>query len=370
MHYDVIVMGAGPAGCMATRELTAHGFRVLLMERGTLPRDKACGGILTPDALAIIEEAFGPLPRELREGSQAVRGLRLLCEGGGEYELPFCGQHGGEGLMVQRSLLDAFLARGSGAEVADGCEVTDFDLGRFRVGVTFRRGDDEGHAQATYLVGADGAESLALRLLRPEFHRLHAAPHLERAMLVTCEGDARWDRRWMGLVLSRDGTGLSRFFVRGDTVGMAVTFRGEGGWRHELQSLQSFLSSRVGLETRGEAVRAAATSNRMGARGNYCLGAGCALLVGEAAGLLDPWGFGIRLALESGRLAALSIVESAGENMTPHLRYRYLMQPLLEREAAQRRFRSGQVGEVDLSALDSSPGRAARRDRRALRRRL
>ncbi|MBC7246903.1 MAG: NAD(P)/FAD-dependent oxidoreductase [Actinobacteria bacterium] len=402
MHYDVIVIGAGPGGCMAARELSERGFKVLLVEREALPRDKACGGFLSAEAARLIEDSFGPLPRDCLEGPAQVRGVRLLCEGGGTYDLPFSGEapppgggpfpgegpspgenatsggnaspgkgrFPGEGLAVKRSILDAFLAGKCGADVADGCEVVDFDLGRFRVEMLLRRGGSEERLEATYLVGADGADSLSLRLLRPEFHRLYAAPHLERGMLVTGEGEADWDEGWMGLALTREGSAPASFFVRGGRVGMAVHLRGGRGWREELEDLQAFLSRRVGLVLRGGVVRSAALRNRMAAAGHYSLGAGCALLVGEAAGLVDPWGFGIRLALESGRTAAAAIADSAGENITPHLRYRYLMQPLLEREIAQRRRFAGKVGELDVSALASPRGRRERRDRRALRRRL
>lgn len=366
MHYDVIVIGAGPGGCMAARELTARGFKVLLVEREVLPRERACGGFLSPEALRLIEDTFGVLPPDCLDGAVVALGVRLLCEGGGTYDLPFSA----EGLAVKRSPLDAFLAGGCGAELADGYEVIGFDLRRFHVRVSLQKGKEEEDVEATYLVGADGAESLSLRLVRPEFHRLYAAPRLERGMLVVSEGEADWDARWMGLALLSKGSGLARFFTREGHIGMAVNIRVERGWREELENLQGFLSSRAGLVLRGEAVRSACACNRMGTAGNYNLGAGCALLVGEAAGLVDPWGFGIRLALESGKAAAAAIADSAGENITPHLRYRYLMQSLLEREIAQRRRFAGRVGEVDVSALASPGSRRERSDRRALRRRL
>jgi len=366
MHYDVIVIGAGPGGCMAARELSARGFRVLLVEREALPREKACAGFLSPEALRLIEGAFGGLPPQCRNGEAGALGVRLLCERGGVYDFPFSG----EGVSVERSLLDAFLAGNCGAELADGYEVVDFDLRRFHVKALLRKGEEEESVEATYLVGADGAGSLSLRLVRPEFHRLYAAPRLEKGMLVVSEGRADWDARWMGLAMTGEGTGLARFFARGDRISLAVSIREGRGWREELDSLQAFLSRRVGLVLRGEAVRNPTARNRMGAAGDYNLGAGCALLVGEAAGLVDPWGFGIRLALESGRVAAAAVADSAGENITPHLRYRYLMQPLLEEEIAQRRRFAGRVGEVDVSALASPRGRRERGDRRALRRRL
>ncbi len=351
---------------MAARELAERGFRVLLLEKGVLPRDKVCAGILTPGAKRLIEERFGGIPPECLDEPPVVRGAVLLCERGGDYMLPF----GGEGLRIRRAALDAHLARRSGAEIWDGCEVLGFELGRFHVRVHLEMEGEERWVEATYLVGADGAEGLSSRLVRPEFHRLYAVPATERTMLVTTEGTASWDPEWMGLALLRRGLGLARFFCRGEEVGMAISFRGDRGWQGELEALENFLSQRISLRLSGSPARALASSNRMGSKGRFNLGAGCALLVGEAAGLLDAWGFGIRLALESGRVAAESIAESAGENVTPHLRYRYRMREILEREVSMLRRLSGVVGELDVSEIVASRSVRGKRDRRALRRRF
>lgn len=351
---------------MAARTLASSGFKVGLVEKKKLPRDKPCGGFISPQAAQLIEEAFGTLPPGVMDVPPAVRGARLLCEGGGDYELPFPSP----GISVARSRLDAFLASQSGAQVMDGCELADFDLEHFHVMARVIAGEREEVVEATYLVAADGADSLVLRQLRPEFHRLYAAPRLERTMLVTGEGCMDWDPEWIGLALMRNGIGIARFFAQGGLVGMAVNLGAESGWHGELDALSAMLRQRVGLQLQGEPMRRISASNRMAASGHYNLGAGCALLAGEAAGLLDPWGFGIGLALESGRVAAESIVESAGERITPHIRYRYRMQGILERELKQRRRLDAGVGGLDTSSLTSDRGRAARQDRRALRRRF
>ncbi len=44
--YDVIVAGAGPAGCTAAKRLAETGHSVLMVERCRIPRYKSCPGIL------------------------------------------------------------------------------------------------------------------------------------------------------------------------------------------------------------------------------------------------------------------------------------------------------------------------------------
>ena len=44
MNYDVVVVGAGPAGSTAAKFLSEKGVKVLLIDKDKFPRDKPCGG--------------------------------------------------------------------------------------------------------------------------------------------------------------------------------------------------------------------------------------------------------------------------------------------------------------------------------------
>src|SRR5215475_10467842 len=56
-HADVVVIGAGPAGCWASRTLAMRGARATLVD-GSHPREKPCGGGVTGRALALVSGAI------------------------------------------------------------------------------------------------------------------------------------------------------------------------------------------------------------------------------------------------------------------------------------------------------------------------
>src|ERR1041385_8467920 len=54
---DVVVVGAGPAGCWTARTIARLGARVALVD-GSHPREKPCGGGVTGRALALVAHAI------------------------------------------------------------------------------------------------------------------------------------------------------------------------------------------------------------------------------------------------------------------------------------------------------------------------
>src|ERR1035441_5252941 len=53
--YRVVVIGGGPAGCAAAKTLAHAGIPVALVERDGANRDKPCGDMFMPGAVAIIK---------------------------------------------------------------------------------------------------------------------------------------------------------------------------------------------------------------------------------------------------------------------------------------------------------------------------
>lgn len=61
MQCDVAIVGAGPAGATVARFLAKNGLKVILVEADRLPKQKPCGGMLTPR----VFERFKYLSRKM-----------------------------------------------------------------------------------------------------------------------------------------------------------------------------------------------------------------------------------------------------------------------------------------------------------------
>lgn len=103
-RWDAIVMGAGPAGAIAARQLGLQGSRVLLIDKAGLPRDKVCGGCLGGAALTLLNGlGLGHIPI-------ACQGMPLrtfeLSSGGVTARIPI-----GERIAISRRKFDDALVR-------------------------------------------------------------------------------------------------------------------------------------------------------------------------------------------------------------------------------------------------------------------
>jgi len=70
-HYDVTIVGAGPAGSVAAYYLARGGLWVALLDKFEFPRDKTCGHGLTPRALEVLD-SLGVLPQIEQDAYRCV----------------------------------------------------------------------------------------------------------------------------------------------------------------------------------------------------------------------------------------------------------------------------------------------------------
>ncbi|MCG8467656.1 MAG: FAD-dependent monooxygenase [Gemmatimonadetes bacterium] len=116
--WDVVVVGAGPAGSIAAVEASRYGRRVLLVDRQRFPRYKVCGGCLNGRALGELSAA-GRLEMIRRRGAVALHTFTITTADR-RFDLPLP-----TGLAISRPALDTSLATAAaeeGAVFVDGCK--------------------------------------------------------------------------------------------------------------------------------------------------------------------------------------------------------------------------------------------------------
>ncbi|QDT26324.1 Putative oxidoreductase [Gimesia panareensis] len=154
-HWDVIVIGAGPAGAVAAYQLGRSGLQALLIERKIFPRYKVCGGCLNQRAVnTLTEVGLGGVLDDLKAVPLDQFQIRYQ---GRELQIPLPG-----GLAVSRSALDVELTRmalESGVSFLSETAALvcgDSHPGQTRMVELFQQGALCGTARASVILVADG----------------------------------------------------------------------------------------------------------------------------------------------------------------------------------------------------------------------
>src|SRR5436309_3034001 len=81
MTYDVAVIGGGPAGTSAAITAARAGARVLLLERGALPRQKVCGEFVSPESLHLLRSFLASRSaNEVISSAVEIRSSRIFID--------------------------------------------------------------------------------------------------------------------------------------------------------------------------------------------------------------------------------------------------------------------------------------------------
>jgi len=161
-HADVVVVGAGPAGCWASRTLAMRGARTALVD-GSHPREKPCGGGVTGRALALVAPAIDVS----RLSRCRIRSARFVDTArGASVCVPL---HDGDLDVASRTDFDGALLSAAVAAGARLFKARVLDLHRDRDAFVVHT--TGGSIRTPRVVGADGANSLVRRRLAEPFAR-------------------------------------------------------------------------------------------------------------------------------------------------------------------------------------------------------
>ncbi|MGE3842394.1 MAG: geranylgeranyl reductase family protein [Vicinamibacterales bacterium] len=289
---DVIVVGAGPAGAWAAYCLARRGARVTVFDHSH-PREKPCGGGLTRRALNLVTPAIGSL-----DGVDVARGLfddpRTRPAA---VDLEALDRRSSL-LIVSRRLFDARLLQAACDAGAEHRRERVVDVIATPHGAKVTT-DRSSHA-ASWLIGADGANSLVRRRLQQPFRR----DQLSIASGVYAHGRTAQE---IVIRFVTDPPGYIWSFPRTDHLAIGICAQADVAGASQLRRVLHDWLAASGLGANARLERYAwpipslsahdfATARPAGQRH---------LLIGDAAGLVDPiTREGIFFALQSAALAA------------------------------------------------------------------
>lgn len=311
--WDVVVIGAGPAGATAAHAAAVTGRRVLILEKSELPRYKTCGGGIIGSSRDALPPGFElPLRDRVHAVTFSLNGRLTRTKRSRQMLFGLISRP-----EFDNALVDA--AREAGAEVRTGVTVSRVEQhgpgvpDRRTVAIVLSSGGGPGGkgveetVYARAVVGADGSASRIGAHVGVKLDQVDLGLEAEIPVPSSVAED------WAGRVLIDWGPLPGSYgwvFPKGDslTVGV-ISARGDGSATKRY--LDDFIA-RLGLAgfepsvSSGHLTRCRADDSP--------LSRGRVLVCGDAAGLLEPWTReGISYALRSGRLAgewAVRIAES------------------------------------------------------------
>jgi geranylgeranyl reductase family protein len=303
-QFDAVVVGAGPGGSVAALCLARAGARVAIVDKRAFPRDKACGDLIGPRGVGLLDDLGLDVPGARRLGDMVVvapNGRRALLPALPGRDYP------GHALAIPRHQFDAALFQA--AVDAGAVHVHDRVTGLGGGGVRLADSPD---VLADVVIGADGAVSAIAeaaglvdgrRALWGFALRRYVAAPVELPHILLWEPE-RW-RLFPGygwIFPTPDGganvgLGLAVGADRRDARRAAAQF---GAFLRHLAQ-EGLLATVPGADAMLGGWLKMGAVGTVPARGNV-------LLVGDAAGLVNPLqGEGIAQAMASGRAAAEAI---------------------------------------------------------------
>lgn len=286
--WDLVVIGAGPAGSRAARAAALGGARVLLVERkrrvGALPH---CAEFV-PRTLG-LEMA---LPQ--RAKVQTVEGMETFLGGEVQYSPA-------PGWILDRQVFDhdlALEAARAGAVLEAGTSFLGLENGCLLI----QRGDERREVQAGCVVAADGAASSTARSFDLPRQDLLAGVQVEVPLA------AQLERTQIYLDPAYEG-GYAWLFPKGAAANLGVGCAGSAKPLKLLEALRQRLVEEGVIKPGVLALGGGAIpvgGPREAVQGNL-------ILAGDAAGLTHPiTGAGIPQAVNSGHLAGQAALALAG----------------------------------------------------------
>ncbi len=288
--WDCAIVGAGPAGTVAAERLAQAGYQVQLLNRDELPRQRVCGGGVSPAVGRWLEADFSTAI------AAKVNCVRFTWQLSDPIEVTLNTE---PMWMVERDRFDTLLlerARAAGADFQAPVEVTQAQFD----GQAWQLSTSQGPQTARYLIVATGDPASAAWVQSPPGREALAA-----SLEVTASPDRPETAQFDFGTLKN---GFIWTFPRGDRYAISGAVMSGNAKPAELQKALTRYAQQLGLRDSDYTYRQRSLrlwSERQPLHGQQ------AVLIGDAAGLADPLvAEGIRPAILSGLQAAAAVAQA------------------------------------------------------------
>jgi flavin-dependent dehydrogenase len=313
--YDVVIVGAGPAGSSAAIRLCMAGLRVALIEKKRFPREKLCGEFISPECLKYFEE-LGVVPEIDRSAGTVLRETIFFTRKGRgiSFKSEWFSDHNQTALGLSRAEMDDVLllrAKKVGVDVHEETTASEVILVEGKaVGIKIRSGVETSAIFAGLIMDASGRSNALTRQFENDVIKRPAKfvafkTHLNGAILTenACEiycynggygGCNRVENGLYNLCFIVSAELVKRIGSDPDTIMRQVVCENHRAANvlHNAKVVKPWLAVPIDRFGRAELVPASGL-----------------ITIGDAAAFIDPFtGSGILLALESAKIAVTAVV--------------------------------------------------------------
>jgi len=293
--FDILIVGAGPAGSFLAYLLAQNGIKVALIDKKAFPRDKLCGGGVCARSIALLPFDISSVVEETITTAFVSLKTNILCKKSVSSPIIY---------MVKRKSFDAFLVKkaiSQGVHFFDQTKLEEISHDRNLVKIR----TSKGLFRARLIAGADGALSKTAKLMGLGASK-NLLPAIETEISISDPQEMRKYKQNVHFDLAIPRHGYGWVFPKRDhlSVGLFSTRKKE----HALKRILVQYVKLKGIEGHFKMNSVRGYMIPAGIKTRKQLVTSFGLLLGDAAGFADPiTGEGIYHALAQAEIAAANV---------------------------------------------------------------